>query len=312
MPLDPSSPDPTWDPATRAVGDPTTDLAGGESGRREWALVRYIGQPIGELIPLPPSGLTIGRSQENLLWLDEPEISRRHARLDVAPEGERVELRDLGSTNGLYVNGRKVEARLEPALLRSGDVLRVGGHAFKVKRLDPLERQYHEAVMTQTTVDPLTGVSNRATVLHQLEKHHELARRHKRPLTLILADLDHFKRINDTYGHAAGDEVLRAFGGLLTGRLRGSDYVGRLGGEEFLMVLPETTAAMALHVAEKLRRGLESESIGVQGEKLRVTCSLGLAELAPGDLDGGDLLARADAALYRAKTEGRNRTATAP
>ncbi|HEX9082192.1 MAG TPA: GGDEF domain-containing protein [Holophagaceae bacterium] len=312
MPADPHPSDPTWDPATRAVTEPASEWGGGDPSGREWALVRYIGHPIGELIPVPASGLTIGRSQENLLWLDEPEVSRRHARLDVSPDGERMELRDLGSTNGLYVNGRKVDAQASPVLVRSGDVLRVGGHAFKVKRLDPLERQYHQAVMAQTTVDPLTGVSNRATVLHQLEKHHELARRHHRPLTVILADLDHFKQINDTYGHAAGDQVLRTFGGLLTGRLRGSDHVGRLGGEEFLMVLPETPASMALHVAEKLRRALEDEIIEFHQQGLRVTCSLGLAEMTVADVNGGDLLARADAALYRAKAEGRNRSVTAP
>lgn len=310
MPLDPNPSDlSTWDPATRAAGEPLPEEA---PGKREWALIRYVGHPIGECLPLPDGGLTIGRSQENQLWLDEPEVSRHHARLDAVPGGEIVELRDLGSTNGLFVNGRKVDAAQEPALLRHGDVVRVGGHAFKLKRLDALERQYHEAVVAQTTVDPLTGVNNRATLLHQLEKHYDLARRHRRPLSLVLADLDHFKRINDTHGHAAGDQVLRIFGGLLLGRLRGSDQVGRLGGEEFLVVLPETTAAMALSLAEELRRNLEREPIEVEGQSLHPTCSLGVAELKPGDPDGGALLARADAALYRAKAEGRNRCATSP
>jgi len=310
MPFDSNPSDLTpWDPATRAAGEPPPEEV---PAPREWALIRYVGHPIGELIPLPAGGLTIGRSQENLLWLDEPEVSRHHARLEAAPGGEAVELHDLGSTNGLFLNGRKVEASREPAILRHGDVLRVGGHAFKLKRLDAVERQYHEAVVAQTTVDPLTGVNNRATLLHQLEKHYDLARRHRRPLSLILADLDHFKRINDIHGHAAGDQVLRMFGGLLLGRLRGSDQVGRLGGEEFVVVLPETTAAMALSLAEELRRNLERESIDVQGRPLRPTCSLGVAELMPGDPDGGALLARADAALYRAKAGGRNRCATAP
>jgi diguanylate cyclase (GGDEF)-like protein len=310
MPFDPNPPETTaWDPATRAAGEFPSEPGGGE---REWALIRYVGHPLGELVPLPGAGLTIGRSQENLLWLDEPEVSRRHARLDVAPGGGTVELRDLGSTNGLFVNGRKVEALRAPAVLVHGDVLRVGSHAFKLKRLDALERRYHEAVVAQTTVDPLTGVNNRATVLHQLEKHWDLARRHRRPLSLILADLDHFKRINDTFGHAAGDQVLRVFGGLLAGRLRGSDHVGRLGGEEFLMVLPETTAAMALSLAEELRRNLEREPLEVLGRPLLPTCSLGVAELKPGDPDGGALLARADAALYRAKAGGRNRSFLAP
>jgi diguanylate cyclase (GGDEF)-like protein len=310
MPLDPNASETTaWDPATRAAGEMPPEAGPGD---REWALIRYVGHPLGELVTLPVAGLTIGRSQENLLWLDEPEVSRRHARLDVAPGGGAVELRDLGSTNGLFVNGRKVEALQAPAPLVHGDVLRVGSHAFKLKRLDALERRYHEAVVAQTTVDPLTGVNNRATVLHQLEKHWDLARRHRRPLSLILADLDHFKRINDTFGHAAGDQVLRAFGGLLAGRLRGSDHVGRLGGEEFLMVLPETTAAMALSLAEELRRNLEREPLEVLGRPLNPTCSLGVAELKPGDPDGGALLARADAALYRAKAGGRNRSALAP
>jgi diguanylate cyclase (GGDEF)-like protein len=306
---EPHASDLTWDPATRAAGDSLSEMA--QDGR-EWALIRYVGHPLGELILLPQSGLTVGRSQENLLWLDEPEVSRRHARLDVAPGGGGVELRDLDSTNGVFVNGRKVDARKAPLALRQGDVLRVGGHAFKLKRLDALDRKFHEAVVVQTTVDPLTGVNNRATMLHELEKHCELARRHRRPLSVVLADLDHFKGVNDTYGHAAGDRVLQLFGGLLAGRLRGSDRVGRLGGEEFLLVLPETTAILAQGVAEQLRQSLERERIEVPGGTLRVTCSLGVAELLPSDEDGGVLLARADAALYAAKAGGRNRTTYTP
>lgn len=300
---------PSWDPATRAVSDTVPIEASEDHG---WALIRYVGHPIGELIPLSSSGLTIGRSGENLLRLDEPEVSRRHAQLDIAASGEQVELRDIGSTNGLYVNGRKVDTSQGPVILQPGDVLRVGNHAFKIKRLDFLEIQYHHAVVAQTTVDSLTGVANRATVLHQLEKHFELARRHDRPLSVILADLDHFKRVNDAFGHSAGDQVLRIVGALFLKRLRGSDHVGRLGGEEFLAVLPETTAALAGSVADDLRRALEGERIESRGEVILATCSLGVAELKPGDTDSGSLLARADAALYRAKAEGRNRCATAP
>lgn len=305
--IDPS--DHSWNLATRALSETMPENVPGD---QDWALIRYVGHPIGELIVLPARGLTIGRSHENLLWLDQPEVSRRHARLDVAVGGVTVELRDLESTNGLFVNGRKAEALKAPLLLHHGDVIRFGGQAFKLKRLDPLERQFHEEVVAQTTVDSLTGVHSRATLLHQLEKYHELARRHQRPLSVVLADLDHFKRVNDTYGHAAGDQVLRIFGGLLLGRLRGSDHVGRLGGEEFLMVLPETTASMAQGVAEALRISLEKEIIEHQDRVFHVTCSLGVAQLLPGEADGGAMLARADAALYTAKSSGRNRTALAP
>jgi len=306
-PLDPS--DHPQDSATRAWGGTVSEDAPGD---REWALIRYVGQPIGEVIVLPAGGLSIGRSHENLLWLDHPEVSRNHARLDVSPGGSSVEVRDLHSTNGLFVNGRKVDARTSALPLQPGDVLRIGEQAFKLKRLDPMERRFHEEVVAQTTVDPLTGVNSRAALLRQLERYHELAKRHQRPLSVILADLDRFKQVNDTYGHAAGDQVLRVFGGLLVGRLRGSDHVGRLGGEEFLMVLPETAAAMAMSVAETVRHSLEDVWIEHQGHTFRVTCSLGVAELAPGDGDGGAVLARADAALYAAKAGGRNRAVLAP
>jgi len=303
---------PSWDPATRAQADPVTaDMADREAGVGQWALIRYVGHPLGEIVPLPGRGLTIGRAQENLLRLDEPEISRQHARLDICEDGQGAWIRDMGSTNGLYVNGRKVDALRQAILLQSGDVIRVGGHAFKLKCLDALDRQYHEGVVIQTTVDSLTGVSTRATLLHQLEKHYELARRHGRALSLILADLDHFKQINDTYGHAGGDQVLRRFGGLLLGRLRGSDHVGRIGGEEFLMVLPETTADLALSVAEQLRVTLERERIEYMEQVIPATCSLGIAELDPAEASSGSLLARADAALYRAKAGGRNRAVSA-
>jgi diguanylate cyclase (GGDEF)-like protein len=298
--------------------DPATLMGAGTGPRAslphdEWALIRYVGVPIGEVIPLPHRGLRIGRTADNDLSLPEPEVSRRHAILELVPAEDgtvNVLLHDQGSTNGTYVNGRRVEANAT-VRLENGDVVRVGPHAFKAKRLDELERHYHQAVLAQTTVDALTGVSNRATVLTYLEKHFDLARRHGRPLSVLLCDLDHFKRINDTYGHAAGDRVLQAFGGLVMGRLRGSDQVGRIGGEEFLVVLPETQAGEAATVAENLRAALCSEPVQIPGSApILVSGSVGVAQVHEGDPDAGSLLARADAALYRAKAEGRNRVAT--
>ena len=280
---------------------------------REWVLVRYIGQPLGEVIPLPPGGLEFGRGAECGMCLPEPDVSRRHARLQAAADGGGVELRDLGSTNGVYVNGRLTEADPGPAILRAGDVLRVGSHAFKLRWFDALEQRYHQATDTLTALDALTGVSNRATVLHLLESHFELARRHNRPLSVILAGLDHLGHINDTGGSTTGDRVIQAFGGHLLRRLRGSDSVGRLGGEEFLAVLPETSAAQALTAADDLRRALAEHWVDTEsGRRIQATCSLGVAELKPEDFESGALLARADAALYRAKADGRNRVAQAP
>jgi diguanylate cyclase (GGDEF)-like protein len=310
MPLDPTPPDlPVWDPAA----EPEELELLKDLDTREWVLIRYVGQPMGEFIPLPVGGLEVGRAPENGLCLAEPEVSRRHARLQLSADLQSVELRDLGSTNGVYVNGRRVYADPGPVKLRAEDVIRVGGHAFKLKHMDALERRYHQDMAARTTLDPLTGVGNRATVLHQLESHVDLARRHHRPLSLILADLDWFKQVNDTHGHRAGDLALEAFGALLRRRLRGSDPVGRLGGDEFLIVLPETSAMLALNAADGIRRALSEHPLALgEGQALKLTCSLGIAELKPQDTDGGALLARADAALYGAKAGGRDRAYPAP
>ena len=258
MPLDPTPPElPSWDPA---VPSADAELLG-ELDTREWVLIRYVGQPMGEFIPLPPGELSLGRAPDNGLCLPEPEVSRRHAELRVAADLEAVELRDLKSTNGVFVNGHRVEADPGPVRLVDGDVLRVGAHAFKLKYMDAPERRYHQEMAVRSMQDPVTGVSNRATVLSHLEAQFGLARRHHRPLSVILVDLDWFKLVNDTHGHRAGDLVLAAFGALLRRRLRGSDPVGRLGGDEFLAVLPETSAALALIAAEDLRRAISAESI---------------------------------------------------
>ncbi len=310
MPLDDTPPDlPPLDPALELEDAELLE----DLDTREWVLIRYVGQPLGAFFPLPLAGLDIGRAPENGLCLPEPEVSRRHARLQVAANLESVELRDLGSTNGVFVNGRRVQADPGPVRLGSEDVLRVGGHAFKLKHMDALERAYHQDMLERTTQDPLTGVGNRAAVLQQLQAQVDLARRHQRALGVILADLDWFKRVNDTHGHRTGDRALECFGALLLRRLRGSDLVGRLGGDEFLIVLPETGGMEALQAAEGLRRALLDQPLALEdGRTLTLSCSLGVAALKPEDADGGGLLARADAALYAAKAGGRDRAFPAP
>lgn len=278
----------------------------------EWALIRYVGNPIGEVLLLRTPDLTVGRAPENGLCLPEVEVSRHHARIELVGQEDLppvVLISDLGSTNGTYINGRRILTRSGPVSLQHGDVIRVGTHAFKLKYLDEMEKCYHEAVLQQTTVDALTGLSNRASVLGFLEKQADLAHRHQRPLALVICDLDHFKEVNDQHGHAAGDQVLRRFGQVVLGRLRGSDHVGRIGGEEFLIVLPETEGREALAVAEELRRALAEEAMEgrTPGRAFQVTCCFGVAQLRAEDTDAGSLLARADVALYRAKALGRDR-----
>ncbi len=153
--------------------------------------------------------------------------------------------------------------------------------------------------------DPLTGLFNRRHLEEELRKEIDRADRHGRPLALAMLDADHFKRINDGHGHQAGDEVLRAIARRCQNRLRSHDLIGRYGGEEFVIVFPETTLAEAAVVAERLRAAVTEQRIEGGGAKLSVTVSIGLAELVPGQgLES--LFRRADSALYRAKQDGRN------
>ena len=153
------------------------------------------------------------------------------------------------------------------------------------------------------TVDSLSGVANRRKFDETLVAEVARSLRYARPLSLILADIDGFKRINDTHGHAAGDEVLRAFAQLLDENARSSDLVARYGGEEFAVLMPETAAEDALELAERLRRAIEKSTFAAAGS---VTCSFGVASLLP-EGTAAELVEAADRALYQAKQEGRNR-----
>ena len=159
------------------------------------------------------------------------------------------------------------------------------------------------------TRDSLTGFLRREAILERLEVEMQRARRFGRPLSVGLADLDHFKSVNDRYGHLAGDATLKWFSHLLRGALRNVDQIGRYGGEEFLFILPETDLQGAVTVAEKARALVESENLEVDGESIATTVSIGLASLEEIGSNGGvtELLARADRSLYQAKEAGRNR-----
>jgi diguanylate cyclase (GGDEF)-like protein len=228
-------------------------------------------------------------------------VSRNHAQIRV--EEGRVQVEDLGSTNGTRVNGAPIQG---PADLRAGDRLAIGGHVLKLVYLDPLERAFHETLLDLSTKDPLTGLANRGSVLAEFQNRFGLSVRYDRPLSVVVCDLDHFKQVNDTYGHGAGDFVLHVFGERMLGSLREADLAGRIGGEEFLTILPETDLAGARPFAERLRKAIAATPIQLPVGILNITCSLGIAERTVEDLDAGQMLARADAALYKAKSGGRN------
>jgi len=165
-----------------------------------------------------------------------------------------------------------------------------------------------EALREQATHDPLTGLWNRYALLDALEREHSRAVREGTPLAVIMVDLDHFKRVNDTYGHQAGDAVLREAAGRMQAGVRSYDLVGRYGGEEFLIVLPGTSGANAVQLAERLRAAVAQEPVGHDLLRIRVTASFGVSTSGPALIaDPRTLIRLADEALYRAKAQGRNR-----
>lgn len=182
-------------------------------------------------------------------------------------------------------------------------------HFVAVKE-DITERKELVAQLTrEATTDPLTGVLNRRAFVNQVEAEMARAGRHSRCCALLMFDLDHFKRVNDTHGHAAGDEVLRHVTACASAALRRIDRVGRLGGEEFGILLPETALAGAIELAERLRCTIEEMPIRFEGYDINITTSVGLTMIGATDTDAEHVLARADANLYKAKAGGRNRIA---
>lgn len=268
----------------------------------EWALVVYTGAALGRVFPLPPGETLLGRTAGPGIALLDDEVSRQHARIH--SRNGKIQIEDLGSTNGTRVNGEFIQNLTE---LHSGDRLSLGGHVLKLVCMDALERSFHETLLDLSTRDPLTGLANRGNSLAELQNRFGLSLRYGRPLSVVICDLDWFKQVNDSYGHGAGDTVLQAFGQRAQAALREADLAGRIGGEEFLMILPETDLAGARQFAERLRRAVGEHPIPLAGVALQVTCSLGVAERLPMDDEPGQLLARADAALYAAKVGGRNR-----
>jgi two-component system cell cycle response regulator len=250
--------------------------------------------------------VTIGRYRENDIVLDSDSVSRRHARVE--HRDARIYLTDLDSTNGTYVNDDNEPVR--DTQLRRGDQVKIGDTIFKYLSGSDVETQYHETIFNMTITDGLTDVGNKKRLDQLVEKEIPRALRHNRELALLMVDIDHFKDVNDTYGHLAGDSVLRDLAGIMAKRLRPDDELGRYGGEEFAAILPETSLGGALKIAEDLRGLVEQHRFIVEGEQIRVTVSIGAAALKQG-MDAKAFFRAADEMLYKAKNGGRNRVCPA-
>jgi len=251
----------------------------------------------------PGQSLEIGRSLQAEVSLPEvPSVSRNHARL----EHQRgvVVLRDLQSTNGTAINDRLID---RPTVLRSGDRFQVGAVHFKFLHERDVEQAYHDAIFELVIRDGLTAIYNKRKFDEEIERECARARRYDRPLSLVFADIDHFKAVNDRHGHLAGDFVLQQVAARMQRVLRVEQTLARIGGEEFAILSPETDAPAAAQVAEKLRREIAGTSFQSGPVSLGITCSFGVAELRPDMAGPADLCRAADRAMYLSKQNGRNR-----
>ena len=207
-----------------------------------------------------------------------------------------------------------LEAGADDYITKPYDLQELKARLRAGKRILELQEQLvsaREQLRVQATHDSLTGLFNRPAILEHLEREIVRSNREKKAMAVIMADLDHFKDINDTYGHQTGDAVLQETARRMLSSCRAYDFVGRYGGEEFLVVVPTSDLQAAVELAERLRQNVSAQPVDVRGRTIPVTLSLGVATVAPGSEQSVQMLHQADEALYAAKRAGRNRVESA-
>lgn len=274
-------------------------------GPRDTGVVTVLkGPAVGAVSTVALEPLTVGRSPEAGLSILDRGLSRIHARIVRENGGFVVE--DMGSTNGTFVDGQRITgptpladgARIE---LGAGTILRFGLH-------DAIEAEAAHRSHELTIRDPLTATFNRRYMDQRLESEVAFARRHEAALSLLMIDIDGFKRLNDEHGHVVGDAALRYVARVLEAMVRSEDVVARYGGEEFLVLARSIGIRGAAALAERLRAGVEREGVETASGTLPITVSVGVAHLAGSEeLSVQALVEAADEAMYEAKRSGRNR-----
>jgi diguanylate cyclase (GGDEF)-like protein len=278
---------------------PEEDLSTGN----DCVVVIYTKEPtlLGKRFVLEQPMVRIGRGADNQIVLEGDSVSRRHAHFE--RRGTLWYAVDDGSTNGTYVNEQQIPHEVE---LRTNDRIKVGPTIFKYLSGADAEAKYHEEIYRMTIVDGLTQIHNKRYLYEALEREIIRARRHERPLCAVMFDIDFFKRINDQFGHLAGDYVLRELADVVMTRIRRDEVFARYGGEEFAILLPETSLTGAAALADSIREKVAEHRFAFQGEVIPVTISIGCAPMLAEDT-ATDLIQRADEKLYEAKRSGRNR-----
>jgi diguanylate cyclase (GGDEF)-like protein len=291
-----------------ATGTHRTDtqiLAPASTRRRPARAVLTIveGADAGRMVALDSAEILIGRASECALVLPDPGVSRKHARVLVRDDG--LVLEDLDSKNGTFIDGRSVRSES----LEIGDVFFIGPSVkIRLSMMESSEERLAHQLYDSSMRDALTNTFNRRYFVQRLSTEVAFAVRHATPLSVAVLDLDHFKRVNDTYGHPAGDRLLQSVARTVARSLRSEDVLARVGGEELAVLLRGTGMRDAVLVAERIRLAVAATSILVEGEEVRATVSIGLASTTELERGGSHdaLVTLADERLYEAKSAGRN------
>ncbi|HYJ46727.1 MAG TPA: GGDEF domain-containing protein [Pyrinomonadaceae bacterium] len=292
----------------------TLEIPGRGRDRRP-VLVFLRGELMAVQVPLERDEVILGRALEADVRINDARASRLHARISTERDPETrfasYRITDLGSTNGTLLNGQLITE----ALLQDGDKIVIGEHLLRFDMLDEIDREFQRQIHRLLVHDELTGLLTGKSFFSELRREAARALAESRPFCVLMMDLDHFKNVNDTYGHLVGNQTLEEIGGVIIRSLRAGDVAARFGGEEFAAFLLDAQYAQGVVAAERVRSAVEEHlfaakrrsSSELEDRTLHITISVGVAAYPDDAQDPIELVELADTALYRAKRDGRNR-----
>lgn len=281
------------------------------------ALVFLRGELLAVPIPLEREQVTLGRALDADIRINDARASRLHARITTERDEEtgttRYRLSDLESTNGTSLNG----ARINSAFLQDGDKFEIGEQLIRFEMLDEIDREFQQQIHRLLVHDELTGLLTSKSFFSELRREAARAQAEEMPFCVLMMDIDHFKEVNDTYGHLVGSETLEDVGMVIRKSLRAGDVGARFGGEEFAAFLLDADYSQGMTAAERVRAAIEKHDFpavrreGAEPIKTHhITISIGVASYPDDGRDPIQLVEMADSALYRAKRNGRNQVCT--
>jgi two-component system cell cycle response regulator len=276
------------------------------------ALVFLSGDLLAVPIPLEREEVILGRAFEADVRINDKKVSRQHAKITTVVDESKNEtkylLTDLESRNGTFLNGHKMDQEI----LQNGDKIIIGEHILRFELLDEIDREYQHQIRRMLSHDDLTGLLSSRSFFSELKREASRSTLENRPFCVLMMDIDHFKQVNDTYGHLTGSKTLEEIGLCIMYNLRSGDVAARFGGEEFAAFLLDAELSQGIIAAERIRESIEDQDFSIvkQGKALKthkITISIGIASFPKDSSDPIELVEMADSALYRAKREGRNR-----